>query len=224
LNFNGIRLVASITNIHHCKLPNATMNTDFNTIIEILGAVTGLVAVFFNSKRKSGAWLLGLLGIITSGIVFAKAGLYAETGLQVVFGLSGIYGFYQWRVYGEQKKVLKPTYTTLTRSGLYLLLLITLTGNLYFLLITFTDSTTPLPDSAITAISLVAQIMLARQEQENWYLWTIANLMSIPLYIHKGIYIYAGLYVGYLVLGLYGLYTWHKQLHHSNAHTLNDEQ
>ena len=189
------------------------MNTDFNTIIEILGAVTGLVAVFFNSKRKSGAWLLGLLGIITSGIVFAQASLYAETGLQIVFGLSSIYGFYQWRVFGEQKKVLKPSYTTLSRSGLYLLLLIALGFNIYFILITFTDSTTPLPDASIASIGLVAQIMLARQEQENWYLWTIANLISIPLYLHKGIYIYAGLYVGYLGLGLFGLYTWHRQIH-----------
>lgn len=195
------------------------MNIDITTIIEILGAVTGLVAVYLNSKRKSGAWLLGLLGIITSGVVFANTGLYAETGLQVVFGVSGIYGYYQWRVYGEQKQILKPSYTTISRGGLYLLLLITLTGNLYFLLITFTDSTTPLPDAAITSISLIAQLMLARQEQENWYLWTIANLISIPLYLYKGIYIYAGLYVGYLALGLYGLYTWHRQIHWNNAHT-----
>jgi nicotinamide mononucleotide transporter len=193
------------------------MITDINTIIEILGAVTGLVAVFLNSKRISGAWLLGLIGIITSGIVFFNASLYAETGLQIVFGLSGIYGYFQWRVNGEQKQILKPRYTTLTRSGLYLLLLIVVTGNIYFLLTSITDSTTPLPDAAITGISLVAQIMLAKQEQENWYLWTIANLISIPLYMHKGIYIYAGLYVGYLALGLYGLYTWHRLIHNSKS-------
>jgi len=195
------------------------MITDINTIIEILGAVTGLVAVFLNSKRISGAWLLGLIGIITSCIVFFNASLYAETGLQIVFGLSGIYGYFQWRVNGEQKQILKPSYTTLSRSGLYLLLLIVVTGNIYFLLTSFTDSTTPLPDAAITGISLVAQIMLAKQEQENWYLWTIANLISIPLYLHKGIYIYAGLYVGYLALGLYGLYTWHRLIH--NGKSLN---
>ena len=199
------------------------MITDINTIIEILGAVTGLVAVFLNSRRISGAWLLGLLGIITSGIVFFKASLYAETGLQVIFGLSAIYGYLQWKINGDQKKILKPAYTSLSRSVLYLLLLVVAMGNIYFLLTHFTDSTTPLPDAAITSIGIVAQIMLAKQEQENWYLWTIANLISIPLYIHKELYVYAGLYVGYLALGLYGLYTWHRQIHQKQSLYQNTE-
>jgi len=185
-------------------------------IIEIIGAVTGLLAVYLNSKRNSSAWLLGLIGIVTSGVVFFQSGLYAEMGLQVVFGISSIYGFVQWKVYGDIEKKLNPTYTSGVFRFLYFLLLLIFFAAIYFILINFTNSTTPLPDAAITSIGLVAQIMLAKQQQENWYLWTMANLMSVPLFIHKEIYIYALLYFGYLLLGLYGLYVWHRKLHASS--------
>ena len=190
------------------------MQLIISNIIEIVGAVTGLWAVFLNSKRKSGAWLLGLIGIVTSGIVFFQSGLYAEMGLQVVFGISSIYGFVQWKVYGEIEKKLSITYSTLAWRIGYFALFLLFFAILFFVLVHYTNSTTPLPDAAITSICLVAQIMLAKQQQENWYLWTIANTMSIPLFVQKGIYIYAILYVGYLLLGIYGLYIWHKKLHY----------
>jgi nicotinamide mononucleotide transporter len=151
-------------------------------------------------------------GIIASVIVFYDSALYGEVFLQVIFLISGILGIYNWQVLGRSKKE-----QVLHKLGLkwylpYLGLFIVFYLGFYYFLISFTDSTTPHWDALITAMSLVAQLMLTRQIFENWTLWVIVDVCSVGLYWYKGIPLYAVLYLVYLYLALQGWYIWHRNL------------
>ncbi|MEC7291599.1 MAG: nicotinamide mononucleotide transporter family protein, partial [Pseudomonadota bacterium] len=58
--------------------------------------------------------------------------------------------------------------------------------------------------------SLVAQFMLSRKWIANWYLWIAADLIYIPLYIHKELWLTAGLYFVFLVMCIIGLREWRR--------------
>jgi nicotinamide mononucleotide transporter len=51
---------------------------------------------------------------------------------------------------------------------------------------------------------------MARRFVENWHFWIIVNLISIPLYAMKELYLTAGLYGLFLVLAVAGLIAWRK--------------
>jgi nicotinamide mononucleotide transporter len=57
---------------------------------------------------------------------------------------------------------------------------------------------------------VAAQILLGLRRTENWVLWIAIDVASVALYINRGLYPTAGLYVGFLVLSIMGLREWMK--------------
>ena len=76
----------------------------------------------------------------------------------------------------------------------------------------FTDSTIPGWDAFTTALSVSATWMLARKILEHWYLWIIVNIVSIGLYVHKGLYPTVVLFTVYAIMAFIGLYEWRKAM------------
>jgi nicotinamide mononucleotide transporter len=71
--------------------------------------------------------------------------------------------------------------------------------------ITYTDSFT-------TAIFFVAMWYMALKKIENWTLWIAGNIVSIPLYLVKGLGFTAIQYSVFLVLAILGYIEWRKRL------------
>ncbi len=76
----------------------------------------------------------------------------------------------------------------------------------------FTDSTVPTWDGLTTAISLAAIYLQSRKRLESWYLWIAADLIYIPLYIYKGLWLTSALYLVFLLLCIFGLREWQREL------------
>ena len=86
------------------------------------------------------------------------------------------------------------------------------TAFLTWLLRRYTNSTVPVLDSLITALSLAAQFMMTRKWIENWLVWITANCLSVGLLIYKGLYVTSALYLVYQVLCVMGLLAWRRDL------------
>jgi nicotinamide mononucleotide transporter len=65
-------------------------------------------------------------------------------------------------------------------------------------------------DALTTSISLAAQLLLNYKRLENWIGWIIADVVYIPLYAYKSLYLTAILYAIFLVMALEGLRAWRK--------------
>jgi nicotinamide mononucleotide transporter len=87
-----------------------------------------------------------------------------------------------------------------------------LTIALSFILIYFTDSPLPVWDAFTTAGSIVATWMLANKILENWLFWIIIDLISMGLYIYKGLYPTVVLFFVYSVMAVFGYIQWKESL------------
>ena len=68
----------------------------FSNKIELLGAILGLIYIYFSIRQNILTWPTGLLTSAFYVVVFLRSGFYADMGLQVYYVVISIYGWYFW--------------------------------------------------------------------------------------------------------------------------------
>ncbi|MDX3536614.1 nicotinamide riboside transporter PnuC [Streptomyces sp. MB09-01] len=188
---------------------------------EVLGFATGALCVWLVARQHVANWPIGIANNIFFIVLFAQAGLYADAGLQIVFIALAAYGWWFWTHGGGPgsaealpvRRTTRTEWAALAAAGAVTVLGLTL------LLSRATDSTVPFWDALTTGLSLVATYGQCRKLVESWWLWIAADLVYIPLYAHKGLYLTSALYAGFLVLCVAGLLGWRRTLPARDART-----
>ena len=75
--------------------------------IEIVAAVLGAIGVYFGVRQNIWTWPIGIAGVTLYVIVFQRARLYADMGLQVVYIIISFYGWYEWLYGGPGRTTLR---------------------------------------------------------------------------------------------------------------------
>ncbi|MCA1756874.1 MAG: nicotinamide riboside transporter PnuC [Bacteroidales bacterium] len=183
-------------------------------IIEITGAVTGIIYVLLEIKQKIWLWPLGIVTSSFYVVVFFQSGFYADMGLQFYYLFISVYGWYWWLKGRSSSDSGSLKVTNIKKRGLFfsLLLFLVLFALIWVILASFTDSQLPGWDSFTTALAIVATWMLARKYIEHWYLWMVANTVSIGLYIFKELYPTVILFAVYTVMSFVGYMAWKRSM------------
>ncbi len=180
--------------------------------LEVWGFITGAACVWLQVKENAWNWPIGITNNILYVVVFYRSGLFADTGLQVVFIIVSIYGWWAWLRGGERHTHLKVSRTSAAQASLLTLLTIAATVGIWWLLRTYTPSTVPWWDSIVTSLSIIATYMLGRKMLENWVIWNIANVISMALYIYKHLYLTTVLYAVFFGMCTAGFIRWRSEL------------
>jgi nicotinamide mononucleotide transporter len=72
-----------------------------------------------------------------------------------------------------------------------------------------TSQVMPFVDSFTTVAAVVTTYMVARKVLENWIYWFVIDSVSIFMYSARDLWLYAALFVVYLVLVVVGFRQWH---------------
>jgi len=179
--------------------------------VEAFGFSTGAICVWLVTKGNIWSWPIGLANNIFFGILFWNARLFADFGLQGVYFILGLYGWWAWLRGGENHSAM-----LVSRARKYewlgmILFLVIGTWLLRELLI-FVNGAAPFWDALTTTLCLCAQYLLCLKRVENWYFWIVADIIYIPLYFSRDLPLTGILYAGFLVLCLIGLSRWRKEL------------
>ncbi len=178
------------------------------TWAEILGFITGAACVYLVARASVWNWGVGIINNIMWIILFLSVGLYADSGLQVVFITLSVIGWINWLRGGTNKTELPISRTSVKQWAGILAGGVAAYFTLYFILTNYTPSTVPTWDALIVTLSLMALYGQIVKVIESWLIWLCVDAISVPLYIHKGLTLTAILYVGFGLLCVYGLITW----------------
>ncbi|GAA2411673.1 nicotinamide riboside transporter PnuC [Streptomyces glaucosporus] len=181
---------------------------------EVLGFGSGALCVWLVARQHIANWPIGIANNLLFILLFTGAGLYADAGLQVVYIALAVYGWWSWTAGGpEAASGRLPVTRTDARTWWVLApATVAVTAGLTLLLTSATDSTVPFWDALTTALSLAATYGQCRKKVESWYLWIAADIVYVPLYAYKGLYLTALLYVGFMALCVAGLLGWRREL------------
>lgn len=189
-----------------------TVDDTPTTWAEVLGFGTGVLNVWLLVRQNVANWAVGILNVLLLMVVFATYGLYADASLQVVYVALGLLGWWRWQRGGERGGRLEVSRTTRAEWTVLAVAGVAATAGLWLLLDRVTDSTVPLADALTTVLSLVATYLQTRKKVESWWIWIVADLIYIPLYLYKDLWLTGALYVVFLGLCVAGLLAWHNAL------------
>lgn len=179
--------------------------------IEVIGSILSLIYLYLSIKQKISLWIFGFLCSALYIVVFFQSKFYADMSLQFYYLAVSVFGWISWRSGKQQSGKELPVKRTKKLQALVLMSITTFVFLLYYFILTrYTDSPLPLGDSLTTALSITATWMLARKLLEHWILWVIVDGLSAGLYLYKGLYPTAILFIIYTVMAIVGWYQWKK--------------
>ena len=176
--------------------------------LEWIAAIAGAVSVYLSARENIWSWPTAIVNVGLYIIVFRRTGLYSDMGLQVVYLVLSIYGWYEWLYGGRDRTKLTVSRATMREWALTLPVALVFWFALARYTATLPGVALPYVDSCLTTISLVAQWMMTRKILENWILWIVADIAYVPMYVYKKLPVTAALYALFLVLAVVGLRAW----------------
>lgn len=177
--------------------------------IELSASAFTTVSILLAARNSVHTWWTGIVGCVLFAVTFFQVALYADVTLQGFFLVTSVLGWWHWQ--RGQGGASKPISRTTRREWTVAVLMsVAVTGGYGWLLSRLTDAYAPFLDSAVLALSVVAQIFLLRRRLENWPVWVVVNTLSVPLYASRGLWLTSLLYAAYWINAWYGWWTWRR--------------
>ena len=187
--------------------------TTWQEWLGVLFSIFQVVLARYNNPKN---YLFGIAGITLSLFVMFNSKLYAEFTLNIYYLVMSIYGWVYWK-FGQQKHEIEITKTN-KQEWIFVVGIVLFSFTIFYLALThFTDSDVPIWDSLVSAFAWAGMWLMAKRKLENWILLNISNIISIPLMIHKNLYLYAILSALLFTVAISGYFNWRKIINKKNA-------
>ncbi len=186
-------------------------------VLEMIAVVFGFLSVWY-AKREN--ILVFPTGIVTTGIfvyILWVFGLLGDMLINAYYFSMSIYGWYIWT-----RKVDATHFIPITRTSrkekIWSLLLFT--GTVIFVVVVYLafdkfNTWTAYVDTITTAIFFVGMWLMAKKKLENWTYWIIGDIISVPLYLFKGLIFTSLQYFVFTIIAVLGYLAWKKNLYKS---------
>ncbi len=184
-----------------------------STWLEAMAVLFGLLSVWFAKKENLLVYPTGIISVLIYVYICFFAGLYADMGINFFFFIMSVYGWYNWTRKDQTDHFILITKNTFGQHVLSIVGAIAFFFILQFVLTNYTDSTVPNWDSTTTAIFIIGMWLMALKKIENWIFWIVGDVISIPLYFHKGLVLTSFQFTVFLVIAVLGYFEWRKKLH-----------
>jgi nicotinamide mononucleotide transporter len=180
-------------------------------VVEFGGTATSLSSVWITQRRNVLALPVGIISVVLMGWFFRDIGLVGQTWLHWGYYLPvQFWAWSQWTRGGDDQTELTVTrLTARARLGVLGAGLVATVLLGWLLDAGWEDALYTYWDASIVAASVVAMILLSRKKVESWWLWILpVNVSAIGLYLSTEAYMFAALYVLFLVMAFVGLAKW----------------
>lgn len=183
-------------------------------VLEIIAVIFGFLSVWY---AKQDNILVYPTGIISTAIFVYILAIYSLLGDMMINGYyfsMSIYGWYIWT-----RKIDNTHYTPITKAtkkeNKQSVFIFIATLIFVFAIYEFFDkwnNWTAFVDTFTTAIFFVGMWLMAKKKLENWIYWIIGDLISVPLYLYKGLVFTSFQYLLFTIIAIYGYRAWKQNL------------
>ena len=186
-------------------------------ILEVLVFFFGIASVVYAKKENILVYPTGLIATIITVYLLYKAGYFGDMMMNFYYSIMSIYGWYNWsRKKGDT--ILVPISRTTGKEKIIGVILGLATMIVTYLVYQAFNSEIKIEnyiDIFTSGLFFTAMWFMATKKLENWTLWIIADLITVPLYAYRGLGILSLQYLIFTILAIQGYLAWKKSLNKS---------
>lgn len=186
--------------------------TFFDIAIEIIVFFFGIVSVVYAKKENILVFPTGLIATILSTYLLYKAGYFADMTINAYFSVMSIYGWINWSKTKDDISVYQISRTNskekIIAIILFFLTIIVMYGVYHLFERPILQEN--YIDMFTSGLFFVGMWFMAIKKIENWTLWIIADLISIPLYGYRGLGILSLQFLIFTILAVMAYIEWNK--------------
>lgn len=191
--------------------------------LEIIGSLFGLMSVWFSKRDNILVFPTGIISTAIFVYVLSIYGLLGDMMINAYYFIMSIYGWYVWTQKIDGNHFIPITKLETRRE--YKISVFIFVATLIFVAIVYSvfdkwNSWTAYVDTFTTAVFFLGMWLMAKKKLENWQLWILGDIISIPLYLYKGLVFSAFQYAIFTIIAIYGYNAWKKQLNKPKANLL----
>ena len=201
------------------------MNTWLQTIIdaalsmspwEAAAVILAIAYLLLAVRENILCWLFAFISTAIYTVLFWDVSLLMDSALNVYYMAMAIYGWYQWSHGGTNGDKQAHALAVRSMSGQQHFLVITTIAILSlvsgYLLAEHSTAAWPYVDSFTTWASVITTYLVTRKYVQNWLYWIVIDMVSVPLYIDRGLNLTALLFIVYTVVAVIGYFSWRDHL------------
>lgn len=178
---------------------------------EATAVVLGVVYLLLAVRENIWCWYAAFASSAIFLFLFWDVSLLMESGLQLYYLAMAVYGWWQWQPGSDVNGEL-PIRSWSLRQHLSAVMPVLVLSVASGLLLQYnTGAAWPFLDSFTSWGAVLTTWMVARKILENWLYWLAIDSLCIYLYLDRGLYLTALLFMLYIIIALFGYRQW---LHH----------
>ncbi|WP_175416279.1 nicotinamide riboside transporter PnuC [Aggregatimonas sangjinii] len=183
-------------------------------VLEAIVFVMGILSVWYAKKENIWVYPTGLIATVITVYLFFKDGLLGDMMMNFYWSAMSIYGWWNWSRVKNDQKVVRISRTTTSEKiigfGLFLLTMLINYGVYRFSGYEIEGSN--YIDIFTSGIFFTAMWYMAKKKLENWTLWILADVITIPLYAYRGWGMLSLQYLIFTILAIQAYLAWKKSL------------
>lgn len=182
--------------------------------LEAIAFVFGIASVVYAKKENILVYPTGLVATIITVYLLYKAGYFGDMMMNFYYSVMSIYGWWNWSRKKENKYIVPISRTNLKEKGIgfvlfVLTMIVTYSVYRYYGQEILTENYI---DIFTSGVFFTAMWYMANKKIENWTLWIFADIITVPLYAHRGLGMLSLQYLIFTILAIQGYLAWKKTL------------
>jgi nicotinamide mononucleotide transporter len=181
-------------------------------VLEITAVIFGFMSVWYSKQNRILVFPTGMISTSIFVYLLFKWGLLGDMMINGYYFIMSVYGWFIWT-----RKVDPSHFTPISRTNLgerrrsVLIFFATL---LFVFLVYFQQGKwtgwMAYVDTFTTGVFFVGMWLMAKRKIENWIYWIIGDVISVPLYLYKGLAFTSLQYLIFTIIAIYGYLSWKK--------------
>jgi nicotinamide mononucleotide transporter len=183
-------------------------------LLEAIALVFGIASVVYAQRENILVYPTGLVATLITMYIFFQDRLLGDMMINLYYSLMSIYGWWNWARRQEGEVVVHISRTNRREKWIGFLLFLATAGVNYGVYRLFGTEIGPTNyiDILTSGIFFTAMWYMATKKLENWTLWIVADLITVPLYAYRGWGMLSFQYLIFTILAIQGYIAWKKLL------------
>ncbi|MGL4446589.1 nicotinamide riboside transporter PnuC [Shewanella sp.] len=182
------------------------------TLWEAVAVVLAMAYLLLAMRASVWCWAAAFASTAIYTVLFWQVALLMESVLNVYYMAMALYGYWHWTKGGAHSQGVKVTTWPLVTHLKLIAITALVSLGIGHAMASYTQAAFPYLDSATSCFAVMTTYLVAKKVLENWLYWVVIDLVSIYLYLNKGLMLTSLLFVLYVGLAIMGYFLWRAAL------------